>query len=396
MSNMFSELFQPKKWVWFRRALKSFLFLFLFYIGLHYALEWFGVNTYHTVHLDEVHRIAVDDILDESSDDEWPHKVHVYIANVLGISQPCAIYEAKVDKIKRILGDSIDSFPIYFPPDTLEDLIQNHLDTSLNHKFAIDSVFACNGDSDIHSSIALLVSTYSKKELKKILPKYGFKIKGFFWLSGSWLYIEILFWTIFGIFASMFFVSSESIVKGTFDDLEGESFLARLIYGPMTAIIIILGYNALFSDNGIFLTSSSKVIIIVSFILGFFSARMMELLRRLRDIFLPLASIDKKSGSGSTGDESASSLSGFVSNADGTFSSSQMSSVAISIMDAGGTVRKQNADEKGYFRFTDLSPGEYEISAMVVIDDEIYSGVDLVDYVPNVTKPLHLTLRPSK
>jgi len=146
------------------------------------------------------------------------------------------------------------------------------------------------------------VDTTDLRELtqhyKSLLPKASYsqieserlKVRSYFFLTGSRAYFEIVCWTIFGVLASLLYYVSAVIrdKETTFDPEQIPSQLSKLFYAPLVTLIIIFGYQQ-FTTGGIEI-DTSKGILIVSFLLGFYSGRAMELLNRAKEVVLPYTS----------------------------------------------------------------------------------------------------------
>lgn len=127
-----------------------------------------------------------------------------------------------------------------------------------------------------------------------ILLKIKIKVKSFFWLYGAGAYVEIMLWTIFGVMASILYFVSEVIrdKKIAFEPSEIPSQLAKLFYAPIISMILIFSYEYATGGDGIAI-HATKGVLIVSFLLGFYSGRAMELLNRVKELLLPYSSTYK-------------------------------------------------------------------------------------------------------
>lgn len=115
-----------------------------------------------------------------------------------------------------------------------------------------------------------------------------FRVKSYFWLAGPHTYIEIIFWTIFGVISSILFYIAMAIANGTgFKPSESPGHLAKIVYSPFISLIIIFSYNYLSNPDSFIDVSASKGTLIISFLLGFYSSRAMKLLDKLKDLILP-------------------------------------------------------------------------------------------------------------
>ena len=181
----------------------------------------------------------------------------------------------------------------------------------LNRK---DSCVGCNGISHADRVIEYLKNEFDFKidsvQLDSLhrylnccspLEAIGFisnvrlKAKTFFWLTGPMIYFEIMFWTWFGVLASLLFnlgvVGKNSTTdpnnpSSTFDSSEIPSQVAKLLYGPACVLVVVLGYN-FFSSQNLVDISSSKGVVVFAFIGGFYTSRLIAFLDRLKDVLLP-------------------------------------------------------------------------------------------------------------
>lgn len=119
------------------------------------------------------------------------------------------------------------------------------------------------------------------------------KVGSFFWLHGSWAYLEVVFWSIMGVLSSLLYSITEIIRNNrehsTFHPNHIPSHIAKIFYAPIVSLIIIFGYDYVEGMSSTNL-NLSKGIIIVSFIIGFYSSRAMEFLNRIKEILLPYTS----------------------------------------------------------------------------------------------------------
>lgn len=124
------------------------------------------------------------------------------------------------------------------------------------------------------------------------------RIRSYFWLVGPEVYFEIIFWTVLGVISSLLYnlsvVSRNRTTdignpQTTFDSSEIPYQFAKIWYAPISTLVIVLGYN-FFQDENIADISSSKGVIVFAFIGGFYSARLIAFLDRLKEVLLPISS----------------------------------------------------------------------------------------------------------
>jgi len=128
----------------------------------------------------------------------------------------------------------------------------------------------------------------SPASLTASLDKQKIKVSSYFWLSGKWAYAEIVFWAVFGVLASLIFYVSEIAKdpKTPFKSREIPSQIAKLFYAPLVTLVLIFSYDYFAGENAVDI-EASKGLLIVSFLLGFFSGRAMDLLNRIKELLLP-------------------------------------------------------------------------------------------------------------
>lgn len=164
----------------------------------------------------------------------------------------------------------------------------------------------CREDS---LSFTTYFNQFNRTQFSVVIPNYPIRVKSYFWLTegnrkrelntcygteGS-VYLEIIFWTWFGLIASLLYSVSEALKTQLFDLKELNTHIAKFFYAPLCSLIIYFSINKLISQGDIELAEFSKGTIILAFILGFFSGRAIELLTRIKDLILPLNSSSDKS-----------------------------------------------------------------------------------------------------
>ena len=226
---------------------------------------------------------------------------------------------------------------------------------------------------------------YSTRQLPAILPTYPFYITSPFWLLGGWVFFELIFWSLFGVAANVIYRASEAMCEGTFDEQKIPIHLAKLIYAPLSTIVIFLSIEV-FSQNGsITLDDLTSSTIVLAFMLGFFSGRTVELLRRLKNVILPLGAGEEE--------HAARRQKGLVNQFGtilgnlqfGTNASSvpnfDYSKIDIRLYSATDIYfqRSATAAVDGKFSFPEVPVGQYELRAMTSLDDKAYLATDIVD-----------------
>jgi len=119
------------------------------------------------------------------------------------------------------------------------------------------------------------------------LPYISTERRSYFWLFGEKKYIEVIFWAVFGVLANLIYYASENMRTGRFRPDELPVYVAKLIYAPWVTLVIILGYDIVFTSSQSGPENYSYGLIVFSFVLGFFSGRAVGLLSKLKDAILP-------------------------------------------------------------------------------------------------------------
>lgn len=139
-----------------------------------------------------------------------------------------------------------------------------------------------NGVDD--KDIDQLFKTYRLNQLITVLPYYPFKVNSFFWLIGNKVLLEVAFWSLFGLIASLMY--SVTTLRNMNEFMIREH-IGKVFYTPFICIVIYLALNALMNSGSISLTGVGKSVIVLSFILGFFTRRAILLLEKIKDLILP-------------------------------------------------------------------------------------------------------------
>lgn len=128
----------------------------------------------------------------------------------------------------------------------------------------------------------------SPASLTASLDKQKIQVSSYFWLSGKWAYAEIIYWALFGVLASLIFYVSDIAKdpKTPFNPKQIPSQIAKLFYAPLVTLILIFSYDYFAGENAVDI-EASKGMLIVSFLLGFYSGRAMEMLNRVKELLLP-------------------------------------------------------------------------------------------------------------
>ena len=254
---------------WFRNIILTLALLSITYVILHLCFPWPG-HMYI--------KLTANDITE----------INLILNNNVDLSKTDSQPPVEVNKPIIKTGDSgkINNLP----PVAIQkkSLKPSHDDTI---KFmAISYIFSKYKPASPEDSV-MAVRNFSKFDLKTfsyIVSQFPLKTKSFFWLGGNgWTYLEILFWSLFGLICSLLYNVSEAVSQKKFNENENPVHLAKLCYTPFLALIIYLAFDILTLNKDINVSQFGTGMIVFAFILGFFSRRAIDLLDRIKEIILP-------------------------------------------------------------------------------------------------------------
>jgi hypothetical protein len=212
-------------------------------------------------------------------------------------------------------------------------------------------------------SLIPLVSGYTDEEFELKLPMLAIRTKSFFWLAGDLKYLEVIFWSIIGVLVSVLYFVSEAMRDKNFRTEELPIYFAKLFYAPVIVFIIMLGYTRLTATGELNFDDTSAEIIVVSFILGFFSGRAVELLNRIKDVLLPL-------GKASTNEKNKYSIKGNLiiegaANDEEKDKIRRATEVSLVPLLKPKEVSRYPIESDYSFSASNLSPDKYKVMAIV-------------------------------
>lgn len=133
------------------------------------------------------------------------------------------------------------------------------------------------------NNIEQYLSTFSPKETGIFLADYRLSVTSFFWLSGSLVYAEVIFWVIFGVLCSLLFFAGNNIRKSEGNTQKDIVYqLARLFYAPFKGVILVLIYTYLKGGTTLHV-EAGEGIIILAFLVGISSGVVLEFWDRVRN-----------------------------------------------------------------------------------------------------------------
>ena len=230
---------------------------------------------------------------------------------------------------------------------------------SIKKENALAFIFNRLNPKDEDSRIALQrqVAHLNTPTFISVLPSISMSSGYYFWLNNDWKYMEIIFWSIFGVIANLLYKSSDAVAQGIFDRrAELTLYTAKICYAPLISLVIIFSYSTLSDSNEVHFDNTSLELLVFSFILGFFSSRAIELLNKVKDVLLP----------GGKGEElqPTAGFTGKVEPPAGTSAINlEETEITLRPLKAGEQEQTAYADEEGNFSFGGIKPGEYSIKA---------------------------------
>lgn len=230
-------------------------------------------------------------------------------------------------------------------------------------------------------SITQTLESFSINELKLLLPNISFTVPSVFWLSGKMSLLEVIFWALFGLAASVLYRVTEAIRDKEFNARKIPIHIAKLVYAPLSTMVVVFSISLWTADRGEAFIGISNGLVIGSFILGFFSGRTVDLLKRIKDILLPLGN-DNTMGESAQGPiyQLRGMLQIWTPNGSKPATAWQSASVRISSLDSPGrTEQIVRVFEDGSFELPYLRAGKYLLTAQLSIDQILYKQQQTID-----------------
>jgi hypothetical protein len=199
------------------------------------------------------------------------------------------------------------------------------------------------------------------------LPSIRVLTSSYFWLHGEGKYLEVIFWSIFGVLTSLLYFASEAMRLNKFRVEETSVYLAKVFYAPFIAIIIVFSFKILTAAGDMSLDDSSIELLIFSFVVGFFSGRAIDLLNKIKEIILPGRDKPEERPTGQV------ILTGRVSVPDDNvdFTAVKAKITLYSSLDKTEIAAAETNDDRIYF-FKNISPGSYDIKAELKSGDDSF------------------------
>lgn len=249
----------------------------------------------------------------------------------------------------------------------------------------LDNIFENKIDPDQKNRLMVFLCELKAEDAPAFLGKVRFEIRSYFWLTGPCVYLEIIFWSILGVLASLLFnlgvLSKNSTTdlanpQSYFDSSEIPFQVAKVLYAPICTLVVILGYNY-FSNQNIVDISSSKGVLVFAFICGFYSSRVIALMDRLKEVLLPNSGTSALPGTPPAPGANAliAAMTVKVVAAADILTAAELAAVGADwinnvVVTLKSTVTgtmltgsRMNIDPAGSFTFKNFPPGNYAITA---------------------------------
>lgn len=124
------------------------------------------------------------------------------------------------------------------------------------------------------------------------ITKRYYIANSYFWLKDNWIYWELLLFALLGVLCNSLYHLSENVRKGTYDKREAIVYYAKLFYAPVVTLILYLAFELFSGKDNSHATPVNTIVL--SFVLGFFSGKAIELLDRIKNVLFPTSSDDDK------------------------------------------------------------------------------------------------------
>lgn len=269
--------------------------------------------------------------------------------------------------------------------DSFDDEVQNiSIEKGSSSKVQYDSIINQNLrliDNYINCCIKDSISISSYQEAFEYLQKENFRLflndfswtrKSFFWLDSNLVIVEIIFWSFIGVLCSLLFHGSEAIRLNNFDPKELAIHYSKLTYSPIITLIIIFSGNVLIHDGSINVDGLTYWVIVLSFILGFYSRRTIDLLDRIKDLVFRSSPTKRDSENTELIVTGKLVFNNTISNPP----VNALSNAAIAIVSLSDHLVPPQLlkTDNGSFEVTIVKAGTYKMTASLTIDDKSYEG----------------------
>jgi len=255
---------------------------------------------------------------------------------------------------------------------TINSFITQEPDTVRAKELIIDYVNAILPNTTMN--VRVIANTYNLDQLIIILPSYPFEVRSYFWLSGTLVLLEVVFWSLFGLIAGLMFGVTQA---REFKPEIVYEHIGKFFYTPFVCLVIYLSLNALMNSGSIAIADVEKSVIVLSFILGFFTRRSIMLLVKIKDLILPKGKEEEELDK-SLRRKTCDDIKGTVEIVDDSVPDQEKgyffenTEVSLTSADSGVATIK-HPDNSGAYCFKKVKYGKYTISAKTVYNGQNYS-----------------------
>lgn len=215
------------------------------------------------------------------------------------------------------------------------------------------------------------------------LLEQRFRVRSYFWLTGGPAYWEVIFWSMFGVLASLLYgvsTASRDDTETGYKNSDVAYQFTKLLYAPLAILVTVFAYHILQGNNESMVDiEAGKEMLFFSFIAGFYSGRLMSFLERIKEILLPFDDTAKPTvGKEMPRALSIEDVSAVVSVDPTKVSAEQLSDINEKFLDRtnitltkDGTEQqrfeKLEGDQEGQFVARNILPGSYVLKAFLTL-----------------------------
>lgn len=271
---------------WYRKYTIGFFFTVLIYFSLHYFVRGVRVEYLNTQQLADIQSLINDSLLTDKR-----KAVKTYLETRFDFSgQQPDQYNFLGSVMQGI--DSARSDTTTPPQDSVAS---KPIDSTGKPRQQGRGIRLARRDHPAARALEKLLDQLDDAHYNiQFLTNYPLKVKSYFWFNESSLYWEIIFWTWFGIFANLFFNVSEALSKNDFRKEEEYVHFAKFIYGPPCSLIIYFSLDKLITNQDISFDSIEYGTIVLSFLLGFYSRKSIELIDKIKNFVFASKTADEE------------------------------------------------------------------------------------------------------
>lgn len=336
---------------WFKWAVGISLFLFVLYVVLHIYIKGHEIRKLSAEQLSTLNNLITSINKDTNKDDK-----------------------VKKDEIRNFLKSNIlpdfNETPLNTKTNSPADSTKADT-TKTEPKPEVKTESDTKGkNSKDEQKIDNFIDAHSLNSILILLPTTTFDVPSFFWMKGSKVYLELLFWIWFGVISNILYRAVNEYKKDCFYGKLIYAHIAKFIYAPFVGIVLYQCSDLLASQKLIALDKISNGAIVFVFILGFFSGRAVELLNKIKDVIIPSDDSDDEDIENDLKFE----VRGIVKNDSGQTLDITTSEVKLKNTRKPSVELSSKPDSNGNFKFQNVPKGSYQISAGLIKDGSTLSA----------------------